>query len=123
MLIGKDILLRYLKLDDLEFLYSIENNINYFKFNDDPKFYSREALRNYIKNSISDISVYNQLRFVIESNKKSIGFIDLFDYDANLRSAGIGIIVKEEFQGLNYGSQSLELLISFGFGKNGSKES
>lgn len=113
MLIGKEILLRFLKLEDLDFLYSIENNINYFEFSDNPQFYSKTVLKEYIKNSNTSISAYNQLRLVIEHKKKAVGLIDLFDYDFKTKSAGIGIIVKEEFQNLNYGSESLDLLISF----------
>jgi len=113
MLIGKEILLRSLKSEDLDFLYSIENNINYFQFSDQPKFYSKEVLKEYIKNSNVPISVYNQLRFVIDHNNHAVGLIDLFDYDVKTKSAGVGIIIKEEFQNLNYGSESLGLLISF----------
>ena len=113
MLIGKEILLRSLKSEDLDFLCSIENNINYFQFSDQPKFYSKEVLKEYIKNSNVPISVYNQLRFVIEYNNHAVGLIDLFDYDVKTKSAGVGIIIKEEFQNLNYGSESLGLLISF----------
>ena len=50
---------------------------------------------------------------MIEHKKKAVGLIDLFDYDFKTKSAGIGIIVKEEFQNLSYGSESLDLLISF----------
>ena len=113
MLIGKEILLRSLKSEDLDFLCSIENNINYFQFSDQPKFYSIEVLKEYIENSNVPISVYNQLRFVIEHNNHAVGLIDLFDYDVKTKSAGVGIIIKEEFQNLNYGSESLGLLISF----------
>ena len=113
MLIGKEILLRPLKSEDLDFLCSIENNINYFQFSDQPKFYSKEVLKGYIKNSNAPISVYNQLRFVIEHNNHAVGLIDLFDYDVKTKSAGVGIIIKEEFQNLNYGSESLGLLILF----------
>ena len=113
MLIGKKILLRSLTSEDLDFLYSIENNLNYFQFSDQPKFYSKEVLKEYIKNSNVPISVYNQLRFVIEHNNHAVGLIDLFDYDVKAKSAGVGIIIKEEFQNLNYGSESLGLLISF----------
>ena len=117
MLIGKEILLRSLKSEDLDFLCSIENHINYFKFSDQPKFYSKEVLKEYIKNSNALISVYNQLRFVIEHNNHAVGLIDLFDYDVKTKSAGVGIIIKEEFQNLNYGSESLGLLISFAWDK------
>ena len=117
MLIGKEILLRSLKSEDLDFLCSIENHINYFKFSDQPKFYSKEVLKEYIKNSNAPISVYNQLRFVIEHNNHAVGLIDLFDYNVKTKSAGVGIIIKEEFQNLNYGSESLGLLISFAWDK------
>ena len=113
MLIGKEILLRSLKSEDLDFLCSIENNINYFQFSDQPKFYSKEVLKEYIENSNVPIAVCNQLRFVIEHNNHAVGLIDLFDYDVKTKSAGVGIIIKEEFQNLNYGSESLGLLISF----------
>jgi len=113
MLVGKDIVLRSLTLDDLDFLFSIENNTSYFKYSDNPNFYSKEDLIEFISNSTDDILKYNQIRFVIENDEKPIGFIDLFDYNKRLRKAGIGIIIIEDFQNMGYGTESLKLLISY----------
>jgi diamine N-acetyltransferase len=115
MLVGKNITLRLININDLDFLFSIENNINNFQFSDKPKFYSKEELTDFIINSSNDITTYNQLRFVIEYKKKQIGFIDLFDYDSINKKAGIGIIIDEEFQNKNYGSESLDILIKYSF--------
>ncbi|MBG37851.1 MAG: hypothetical protein CMP72_02370, partial [Flavobacteriales bacterium] len=73
MLVGKDIVLRSLTLDDLDFLFSIENNTSYFKYSDNPKFYSKEDLIEFISNSTDDILKYNQIRFVIENEKRQFG--------------------------------------------------
>ena len=113
MLVGKDIVLRSLKLDDLDFLFSIENNISYFEYSDSPSFYSKEDLSEFISNSTDDIIKYNQIRFVIEHYEKPIGLIDLFDYNKRLRKAGIGIIIVEDFQNMGFGTESLKLLISY----------
>lgn len=115
MLVGKNITLRLININDLDFLFSIENNINNFQFSDNPKFYSKEELTDFINNSSNDITIYNQLRFVIEYKKKQIGFIDLFDYDSINKKAGIGIIIDEEFQNKNHGSESLDILIKYSF--------
>ena len=115
MLVGKNITLRLININDLDFLFSVENNINNFQFSDNPKFYLKEELLDFISNSSNDITIYNQLRFVIEYKKNQIGFIDLFDYDSVNKKAGVGIIIDEEFQNKNYGSESLEILIKYSF--------
>ncbi len=117
MLVGENIKLRFLQPKDLDFLYSIENNSRYFKFSSHPQYYSKDDLAEFIKNSTDDITAYNQLRFVIDLNNNPIGLIDLFDYDIKLQKAGVGIIIIEEFQNKNFGSQSLELLISYAWEK------
>jgi diamine N-acetyltransferase len=117
MLKSHQISLRLLENNDLEFLYSIENNPYNKKYGSSNDYISKETLRAYIKNSGADISVYNQQRFVIVLNNISIGLIDLFDFDQINRSAFVGVIVINEFQNKNYGSKALELLISYSWDK------
>ena len=50
-------------------------------------------------------------------NNKPIGLIDLFNYNPKRKNAGVGIIILEEFQNQNFGSKSLELLISYAWEK------
>ena len=117
MLEGENLKLRLLQLKDLDFLYSVENNQNYFKFSSHPQYYSKEELKEFISNSTDDITIYNQLRFVVDLNDNPIGLIDLFNYNPKRKNAGVGIIILEEFQNQNFGSKSLELLISYAWEK------
>ena len=90
MLKSPQISLRLLEDNDLEFLYSIENNADNKKYGANNGYLSKKTLEAYIKNSGADISVYGQQRFVIVLNNTSIGLIDLFDFDQINRSASIG---------------------------------
>ena len=117
MLKSNQISLRLLEDNDLEFLYSIENNPDNKKYGSSNGYISKETLRAYIKNSGADISIYGQQRFVIVLNNISIGLIDLFDFDQINRSAFVGVIVINEYQNKNYGSKALELLISYSWNK------
>ena len=117
MLKNTQISLRLLEDNDLEFLYTIENNPYNKKYGDDNGYISKKTLKAYIKNSGADISVYGQQRFVIVLNNISIGLIDLFDFDQINRSAFVGVIVINEYQNKNYGSKALELLISYSWDK------
>ena len=117
MLKSHQISLRLLEDNDLEFLYSIENNADNKEYGANNGYLSKKTLKAYIKNSGADISVYGQQRFVIVLNNTSIGLIDLFDFDQINRSASVGIIVINEFQNKNYGSKALELLISYSWNK------
>ena len=117
MLKSHQISLRLLEDNDLEFLYSIENNPDNKKYGSSNGYISKKTLKAYIKNSGADISVYGQQRFIIELNNISIGLIDLFDFDQINRSAFVGVIVINEYQNKNYGSKALELLISYSWNK------
>jgi len=117
MLKSHQISLRLLEDNDLEFLYSIENNPDNIKYGSSNVYLSKKTLKKYIKNSGADICVYGQQRFVIVLNNISIGLIDLFDFDQINRSASVGIIVINEYQNKNYGSKALELLISYSWDK------
>jgi diamine N-acetyltransferase len=117
MLKSHQISLRLLEDNDLEFLYTIENNPDNKKYGSSNGYISKETLRAYIKNSGANISVYGQQRFVIVLNNISIGLIDLFNFDQINRSAFVGVIVINEYQNKNYGSKALGLLISYSWNK------
>ena len=113
MLTDGNISLRFLRRDDLDFLYSIENDPTNYQYTKESNYFSKEILSKYISNASVDIGVYNQLRFVISFKKNPIGLIDLFDYDSDSRKAGISILVLEGFRSKQHGSKALDLLISY----------
>ena len=111
MLKGNNILLRPLKVSDLNFLFEVENNTDNWKYGAENKQYTKEELTNYIANAKQDISVSKQFRFVIDFENTPIGFIDLFDYTTD--SAGVGVIITKKYRGRGFAKEVLKLLIDY----------
>lgn len=109
--------LRLLENTDLDFLFEIENNPKNKEFNKFISTATRQLLKDYIKNAQADISVYNQIRFVVENKNIQIGLIDLFEYDPEKKNAGVGIIINSEFRNKNFGSNALKIIIDYSFQK------
>ena len=114
-LIGQQIRLRSLEIEDLDFLYDIENDESFWELSGTQSPFSKDILREYIKNAKQDISEAGQYRFVISSEETNtaLGLIDLFDYNKQHSRAGVGILVHPEHQNKGYGSEALSLLISY----------
>ncbi len=116
-MIEHQISLRLLENYDLDFLYKIENNTDNFSQISNFNNYSKQELKSYINNAKADISVFNQIRFVIQFKDIQVGLIDLFDYCPISKNAGVGVIVEEKFRNKKFASRALELLISYSFKK------
>ena len=103
--------LRALELDDVEFLFEIENNGNIWKISDTILPFSKYHLEKYIKESNLDIFSEKQFRFVIcLENKKPVGLIDIFDFDPINHRAGIGIVIKSTHRKRGYALESVKLI-------------
>ena len=111
---GKNIFLRALELDDINYLFSIENNEKYWSISDSQTPFSKYLLNRYLKNSDMDIYEAKQLRLVITDFKKNtIGLIDLFDIDFKNNRAGVAIIINEKMRSKGFAKEALELLIKY----------
>ena len=113
MLKGENIVLRPLQDSDLDFLRRIENNTDNWKFGSERQEYSKNELNSFITNAKTDIKVAKQYRFVIDLNSTPIGFIDLFDYTVN--SAGVGVIITENYRNKGFAKEALCLLSDYSF--------
>lgn len=97
MLTSQQITLRALEPDDLELLYQWENNSEVWKVSNTHTPMSKFILANYIKSSDADIWEKKELRLIIENNQqKSVGTIEVFDFDPYHQRAGLGIIIFEK---------------------------
>ena len=106
--------LRALELEDLEFLFEIENDRKLWKISYTTLPFSKYHLKKYIKESNRDIFSEKQFRFVISlENKFPIGLIDLFDFDPVNHRAGIGIVIKDTHRNNGYGLESIKLIENF----------
>jgi diamine N-acetyltransferase len=115
---GKNLILRALEPNDLEFIYAIENDESVWEVSHTQTPYSRFLVRQYLENAHQDIYEAKQLRLAIcESNDdNAIGLIDLFDFDPKNNRAGIGILIKNrENRNQGIGTEALELLINYAF--------
>lgn len=115
-LLGKNINLRALEPEDLDFLFSTENNESFWEISSTQVPYSKYILQKYIENSHQDIYEAKQYRFVIcDINNAPVGLIDLFDFNPQHQRIGIGILITSKNQTKGYGSEALEMIIDYAF--------
>jgi diamine N-acetyltransferase len=103
-----------LELEDIDYLFSIENNEKYWSISDSQIPFSKYLLNRYLKNSDMDIYEAKQLRLVITDFKNiTIGLIDLFDIDFKNNRAGVAIIINEKMRNKGFAKEALEMLIKY----------
>ncbi|RZJ73612.1 GNAT family protein [Flavobacterium sp.] len=115
---GNNVFLRALEPEDLEFIFAIENDESIWEVSNTQTPYSRFLIKQYLENAQQDIYEAKQLRLAIaqQNTAKTIGLIDLFDYDPRHHRAGIGIVIKDKANhDKGFGGESLELLIKYSF--------
>ncbi len=119
LLRDKKIILRALEPEDLEFLYSCENNPEIWHVSNTLTPFSKYILKQYLETSQNDIYTNKQLRLIItkiDDPSAPIGAIDLFDFDPFHMRAGIGILIcDEQNRNMGFGSAALNLLITYCF--------
>ncbi|MBS3992375.1 MAG: GNAT family N-acetyltransferase [Bacteroidetes bacterium] len=116
-LLGQSVYLRALEPEDLSFLFEHENDEDFWRVSQTQQPFSKNILRNYLKNAHLDIYEIKQLRFIIALNAtdQSIGMIDLYDFQPKHKRIGVGILLSTKFQGNGYASEALSLLIEYTF--------
>jgi len=119
MILESDIVrLRAVEPEDLELLYSWENEEAIWKQSNTLVPYSRYTLKRYIANSHKSLFETGQLRLMIDiaSGKRTVGTIDLFDFDHFNMRAGVGILIADPGdRRKGYGSAALECIIRYVF--------
>lgn len=104
--------LRPLEPEDLELLYTIENDATLWDVSDDTTPYSRYALRQYIANQPQDLYQCRELRLIIVEKQTSlpIGIVDLVNYSPKNQRAEISIALLRDKRGKGYGEKAIFLL-------------
>jgi len=113
---GANIYLRALEPEDLEFVYTLENDERVWEVSNTQTPYSRFLIKQYLENAHLDIYEAKQLRLAICTNKgEVIGLIDLFDFNPTFRRAGVGILILDDKQrGKGFGKEALQLVLKYG---------
>jgi diamine N-acetyltransferase len=103
--------------EDLECLYSWENDSDQWINGSTLVPFSRFSLRQHIENAGRDIFETKQLRLMIVdvSSNKTVGVIDLFEFEPHHKRAGVGILIAPTFQQKGFATQALNVLKHYVF--------
>ena len=116
VLLGENISLRALETEDLDFLFSVENDESFWEISSTQTPYSKYILQKYIENAHQDIYEAKQYRFVIcNTENTAVGMIDLFEFNPQHSRVGVGILLTPKHQGNGYASEALALIIEYTF--------
>lgn len=122
MIRGNSVLLRALEPKDVDLMMIYENDSDIWPVSGTLAPYARYTLEQYYANATQDIYAAKQLRLAIElvvetpESGATIGYIDLFDFDAQHRRAGVGILIGDkESRRKGYAAEALNLLVKHCF--------
>lgn len=108
---GNRIRLRPIEMEDLEAIYTWENDARHWEASNHLNPISRFYLEQYILNAENNIYTDKQLRLMIEDAEgNTAGIIDLFNFEPHHRRAAVGIIIGEDHQKQGYASEALVLI-------------
>ena len=117
LLENNSIQLRALEASDLDLLFSVENDPQYWEVSNTLTPFSKELLSRYLKNAHQDIYEAKQLRLAVSSQKDQqvVGLVDLFDFNPQHSRAGIGILILQQYQQKGYAKNALKVFLSYCF--------
>ncbi|MBN1387266.1 MAG: GNAT family N-acetyltransferase [Bacteroidales bacterium] len=104
--------------EDLAILYEWENDPGIWQISNTLSPFSKYILRKYIENSSKSVFETGQLRFMIDiiATGKTIGTIDLFDFDPFHLRAGVGVLIADvEERRKGYAEMSIRCLANYCF--------
>lgn len=119
---GNGVKLRAVEPEDLDLLYKWENDEANWKQGNTIVPFSRYILKKYIAGSHKSIYEAAQLRLMIDMlpGNRTVGTVDLFDFDHFHKRAGVGILIASvDDRKKGYASAALERIINYAFGTLG----
>ncbi len=120
ILSGKITRLRAIEPNDIDSIYSWENDSSIWQLSNTVAPFSKYVIKQFIENSHQDIFQLKQIRLMIEKTDdkviQTIGSIDLFDFEPMHKRAGVGILIANKTdRKKGYASDALDVLIKYSF--------
>jgi len=119
MLTKDNIQLRIPEPEDIDFILSMENNSKLWHVSSTHNPFSRFDIEQYVLLSDKDVYSAKQIRFLIDCvdspTNNTVGIIDIFDFDAHNKRAGIGVSIIDEKREKGYAGISLDIVINYLF--------
>ncbi len=106
--------LRAMEPADIDLMYEWENDPQTWVHSNTQTPFSRYHLEQYVLNSHCDIYTDKQLRLMINNpDGNAAGCIDLFEFDAHNRRAGVGILIAPEYRQMGYASETIDIVVDY----------
>lgn len=117
LLENENIRLRAIEPEDLDLIYRWENDTTLWCYGATIAPFSRHVIKQYLIDAGQDLFERKQLRLMIDAtkNQKTVGTIDLYDYDPFHRRAGVGILIDTAYRHKGFGQEALRLLENYCF--------
>lgn len=113
-----NIALRAVEPSDSDLLYQWENDIALWMVSDRLAPVSKFEIEQFILNS-SEVRHQSQIRLMVELNEnhstKTIGTVDIYDFDLYHSRAGVGIFIIEELRQKGYAKTAVRLAETYCF--------
>ncbi|HON18760.1 MAG TPA: GNAT family N-acetyltransferase [Salinivirgaceae bacterium] len=116
---GDKVRLRAVEPEDADLIHAWENDTAIWLVSSTLSPFSKAEIVEYIRSANRDIYTARQLRLMIETNEnqsKTIGAIDLYDFDPYHLRAGVGILISgDENRRKGYATDALKVIINYCF--------
>lgn len=109
-----DVKLRAIEPEDLDMLYTIENDDELWGVGTTNVPYSRYTLYDYVANAKNDIYTDRQVRLIVENHSgTAVGMVDIIDFDPRHMRAEIGIVIQKAHRRRGYAAAALAKAVSY----------
>ena len=116
LLKSEKIVLREMHDNDLELIHDWENRSELWHLGEVHEPLSEAQISDFINHSTGDIYTDGQLRLMIDAQGKTVGCIDLFEFDKHNQRAGVGILIAEESdRNKGFAKDALNVLTNYCF--------
>lgn len=106
--------LRAIEPEDLDFLYTIENDMSLWNVGTTNVPYSRYTLHDYIAHANDDIYSDRQVRLIVENEEgKVIGIADVMDFNPQHLRAELGIVIQQSYRHQGYATVAIEEMLRY----------
>lgn len=111
----KDLFLRPVEPEDLDLLYSWENDTALMQYGSVHLPYSRFLMKKYIELAHEDLYDARQFRWMIDSTEDAavVGHIDLYDFDPADMRAAVAVAIEDRWQGRGWAAQALKCVAQY----------
>ena len=106
---GQKVYLRAVEPSDLPLLYEWENDVDNWEVSHTTEPFSKALLEKFIETSAQGLYGNRQERLMVVENgtNKTVGAVDIFDFDPQHRRAGIGLLIDKRFRNNGYGLEAV----------------